>query len=71
MTDNQGNKVSNAMQLISDLENLVRDRTEERNQYKRAYWNAKVYRSESFWMGWLVGVIGSVGFNLIVRWVLR
>ena len=55
VTDNQGDKASNAMQLISNLECLVRERTEERDQYKKMYWGAKVYKSESFWLGIMGG----------------
>ena len=71
MTDNQGNKASNAMELISNLESLVRERTEERDQYKKMYWGAKVYRSESFWLGMITGVGVSLVIVIALRWLIH
>ena len=71
MTDNQGNKASNAMELISNLECLVRERTEERDQYKKMYWGAKVYKSGSFWLGMITGVGVSLVIVIALRWLIH
>jgi hypothetical protein len=71
VTDNQGDKASNAMQLISNLETLVRERTVERDQYKMMYWGAKVYKSESFWLGAMCGGGFSIVIGVVGWWVTK
>jgi hypothetical protein len=70
MTDNQGNKASNAMELISQLECKVRDKNERIKELEKAVMY-KVTKSELFWVGMGVGMLGTIVVDLIVRLVIH
>lgn len=67
----QGNRAEQAMTLIARLENLVRERTKERDEWKRSFLVAiSVGRPVPFWVGVMVGGF-VVGLILMIKEIVR
>lgn len=70
MMDNMGSKAANVMELISNLECKVRDKNERIKELEKAM-TYRITKSELFWVGMGVGVLGTIVVDLIVRVIMK